>query len=348
MIQRKTILKFYTVLLFAGILACSGNQHKSEKEDVSDHALVTQKIEINAEAKALLKTLNDMGDYANSRNFPSLIKASTVHDELDSNILVVDLRSDEAFADGHIKNAVNVAFSDLPSYFKNDINPESYDKIVLTCYAGQIASYATSLLRLDGYNNVYAMKWGMSSWNKHFADESWLEAVASDYQDDLETTENEKATEGDFPKMNTGKTSGEQILQARIDSLFALGAGDALIYAEKVFEDPHAYYVINYDRKDKYDAGHIPGAIRYKPGSTLGIVSEMQTIPSDKNVVVYCNTGQNSGFATAYLRLFGYPAKSLTYGNNGFMYDRMKEQEDSLSWVLFKNEEVNDFPYVKN
>jgi len=203
-------------------------------------------------------------------------------------------------------------------------------------------------LRLAGYNNVYAMKWGMSSWNKYFADESWLEAVASDYQDDLEATENEKATEGDFPKMNTGKTSGKQILQSRIDSLFALGAGDALIYAEKVFEDPHAYYVINYDRKDKYDAGHIPGAVRYKPGATLGIVSEMQTIPSDKNVVVYCNTGQNSGFATAYLRLFGYQAKSLTYGANSFMYDRMKEEKDSLSWTIFSDEEIHDYPYVKN
>ena len=26
---------------------------------------------------------------------------------------------------------------------------------------------------------------------------------------------------------------------------------------------------MNYIRKDKYDAGHIPGAIRYKPKGTL-------------------------------------------------------------------------------
>lgn len=348
MIQRKTILRFYTVLLFAGILACSGNQNKSQKEDVSVQSSVAPKIEINAEAKALLKTLNDMGDYANSRNFPSLIKASTVYDELDSNILVVDLRSEETFADGHIKNAVNVAFSDLPSYFENDIKSGSYDKIVLTCYAGQIASYATSLLRLGGYNNVYAMKWGMSSWNKHFAEDTWLDVLSSDHQSELESTENEKASETDFPKMNTGKTSGEEILKARIDSLFAQGYKEAIISAENVFEDPSEYYVINYDRKDKYDSGHIPGAVRYKPGATLGIVSEMQTIPTDKNVVVYCNTGQNSGFATAYLRLFGYPAKSLTFGANSFMYDRMKEEKDSLAWTIFSDEEIHDYPYVKN
>lgn len=347
MIQRKLIFKWLGVLLLAGTFACSGSQNKATQEESSTQVSSAPKIEINSEAKALLNTLNEMGDYANSREFPSMIKASTVHDELDSNILVIDLRSEESFKDGHIKNAVNVAFSDLPSYFKNDIQPADYDKIILTCYAGQIASYSTSLLRLAGYDNVYAMKWGMSSWNKHFADEYWLKSVSSDYQKDLEVTEHEKASEHDFPKLNTGKTQGDQILQTRIDSLFAQGIKDAIISAETVFENPSEYYVINYDRKDKYDSGHIPGAIRYKPGATLGIVSEMETIPVDKTVVVYCNTGQNSGFTTAYLRLFGYPARSLTYGNNSFMYDRMKEQRDSLSWIPFTEEEIHDYAYVK-
>ena len=346
MLQRNSILKLLGVFLLAGLFACSGNQNKTQQEATPVQSGNVPKVEINDEAKALLKTLNEMGDYANSRNFPSMIKASSVYDELDSNILVIDLRSKEAFADGHIRNAVNVAFTDLPSYFESEINPAGYNKIVLACYAGQIASYATSLLRLAGYNNVFAMKWGMGSWNKHFSDE-WFDAVSSDHQDDLELTENEKAPDADFPKMNTGKTSGEQILKARIDLLFAQGYKDVLISAEKVFEDPSEYYVINYDRKDKYDSGHIPGAVRYKPGATLGIVSEMQSIPADKNVVVYCNTGQNSGFATAYLRLFGYHARSLTYGNNSFMYNKMKEQQDSLSWIPFINEEIHDYPYVK-
>lgn len=347
MIQRKTILQLVSVFLLAGMISCAGGQKKTTQEATAVQTTGTSKVEINSEAKALLKTLNEKGDYVNSRDFPSLIKASSVYDELDGNILVVDLRSEEAFADGHIKNAVNVAFTDLPAYFSNDINPSKYDKIVLACYSGQIASYATSLLRLGGYNNVYAMKWGMSSWNKHFGDEYWMEEISSDYQDQLETVENEKGPEEDFPKMNTGKILGKEILQTRIDSLFAEGFRDAIITAEKVFEDPSAYYIINYDRKDKYDSGHIPGAVRYKPGATLGIVSEMQTIPTDKTVVVYCNTGQNSGFVTAYLRLFGYPAKSLTYGANSFMYDRMKEQQDSLSWILFTESEIYDYPYVK-
>ena len=114
MIQRNTIFKWLGIFLLSGTLSCSGSQDKTTEEGNSAQVTTVSKIEINSEAKALLNTLNEMGDYANSRNFPSLIKASTVHDELDSNILVIDLRSDEAFADGHIKNAVNVAFSNLP------------------------------------------------------------------------------------------------------------------------------------------------------------------------------------------------------------------------------------------
>lgn len=346
--QLKSISRFFTFLAFTLLISCSGGQKKSAKEPTKVQDTTPRKAEINQEAKLLLKTLNEMGDYVNSRNFPSLIKPSSVYEELDGNLLIVDLRNEESFADGHIKGAVNVGFSELPDYFTNDIKPFEYDKIVLVCYAGQIASYATSLLRLAGYGNVYAMRWGMSGWNPHFAEDSWLDAVSSDYQDELETTDHEKAATGDFPKLGSGITNGDELLQARIDSLFAEGVSGALVLANEVFEDPSNYYIINYDRRDKYESGHIPGAIRYKPNATLGIVSEMQTIPTDKEVVLYCNTGHNSGFATAYLRLFGYDAKTLTYGNNAFMYDKMKDEESTLSWLPFTEAEIHDYPYVTN
>ncbi|WP_340111620.1 rhodanese-like domain-containing protein [Maribellus mangrovi] len=347
MIKIKPILRFFSLVAFVVSLSCSGGQKKTEQTSTSVNE-TTPKVEINTEAKLLLKTLNEMGDYANSRDFPSLIKPSSVYEELDGNILILDLRSESAFDDGHIKGAVRVDFSDLPAYFTNDIKPFEYDKIVLACYAGQIASYAASLLRLAGYGNVYAMRWGMSGWNQHFAEDSWLANVSSDFQDQLETEDHDKAPLTDFPQLNTGLSSGDEILQQRIDSLFAAGYSDALIHADDVFEDPEHYYTINYDRRDKYESGHIPGAIRYKPGGTLGIVSEMQTIPVDKEVVLYCNTGHNSGFATAYLRLFGYDAKTLTFGNNAFMYDKMKEEESSLSWLPFTEAEIHDYPYVQD
>lgn len=345
----KTISQLIAVSLVSFIVSCSGGGNKAKQaESGSSTQVKSETVQVNAESQKLLKYLEESGDYVNGRNFPSLIKASSVFKELDGKIKIIDLRNTGAFAKGHIKGAVNVDFSQIPNYFTNVIKPFEFDKIVMVCYDGQISSYATSLLRLMGYGNVYAMRWGMSSWNKDFAKDSWFYNVSSKFADKLELTENARGTAFGFPSMNTGKSTGTEIMTARFNNLFAAGSSDIFVTADEVFGQPQNYYTINYDRKDKYDAGHIPGAVRYKPNGTLGIISEMETIPADKNVIVYCGTGHNSGFVTAYLRLFGYNAKTLIYGNNAFMHDKMVTDKTKLSWLPFTEAEVENFPYVKN
>lgn len=344
----KIISQFLPILAFTLFVSCSGNSDKNKQTEKSAPVEAKAKpVEVNAEAKALLDYLVEMGDYVNGRNFPSLIKATSVYEELDKNNLIIDLRKPDAYANGHIKGAVNVEFGNLPNYFSNDIKPFEYDRIIVVCYSGQTSSYSASLLRIMGYGNVYAMRWGMSAWDKNLAKDAWLDAVSSEYENKLETTVNEKAAPVDFPNMNSSESSGEAILTTRFNALFAAGFPEAIIKAEKVFEQPDKYYIINYDRRDKYEAGHIPGAIRYKPNGTLGIISEMQTIPNDKQVVVYCGTGHNSGFVTAYLRLFGYDAKTLIFGNNAFMYNNMVENKSTLSWLPFTDAEIGAYPLVK-
>ncbi|MDP2338613.1 MAG: rhodanese-like domain-containing protein [Bacteroidota bacterium] len=345
----KTINQIIAIILVLFLISCSGSGNKTKQANTATSVQEkSEPVKINPEAQMLLKYLEETGDYVNSRNFPSLIKASSVNEELAGNIKIIDLRNSGAFSKGHIKGAVNIDFSQIPNYFTNVIKPFEFNKIVMVCYDGQISSYATSLLRLMGYGNVYALRWGMSSWNKEFAKDSWFYNVSSKYEDKLELTENERAVSADLPLMNTGKLTGAEIMAERFKILFAAGSSDIFITADEIFEQPQNYYTINYDRKDKYDSGHIPGAVRYKPNGTLGIISEMETIPADKNVIVYCGTGHNSGFATAYLRLFCYNAKTLIYGNNAFMHDKMVTDKTKLSWLPFTDAEVGDFPYVKN
>ncbi|HAX92796.1 MAG TPA: hypothetical protein DCY25_02415, partial [Bacteroidales bacterium] len=150
-----------------------------------------------------------------------------------------------------------------------------------------------------------------------------------------------------MPELLTGMTAGKEISDVRFGKLFEEGTGEILITADEIFSDPGKYFVINLERKDKYDNAHIPGAVRYKPESTLGFPEVMSTIPFDKTVVVYCGTGHNSAFATAFLRLFGYDARTLRYGNNSFMYDKMIKDRTALSWLPFTLAESNDYPVVK-
>lgn len=344
----KTINQIIAVTLLWTLFACSGGNKPKQAESVASAEIKSATIEINDEAQKLLKYLEESGDYVNGRNFPSLIKASVVNQELSGKIKIIDLRSPAVFAKGHLKGAVNLEFSKIPDYFSNVIKPFEFDKIVLVCKSGQTSGYATSLLRLMGYGNVYAMRWGMSSWNKDFASDSWQDAVSDQFEGKLETNENIRTTLSDFPKMNTGKSTGEEILAARFNALFEAGADEAFITAAKVFEQPENFYIVNFERKDKYDSGHIPGAVRYKTNGTLGIVSEMQTIPTGKEAAIYCGTGHNSAFVTAYLRLFGYNAKTILYGNNSFMHSKMLKDKALLSWLPFTDTEVGNFDYVKN
>ncbi len=340
---------FLSLAVIITIAGCSGNKNKTENKQQMPEPVpeVKKNIVIGEEASLLLKDLADNGDYVKSKEYPSLIKASVVHDNLANNQLVIDLRSSKLFSEGHIKGAVNKKFEELISYFETGIKPFEYDRIILVSEDGQISSYTTSLLRLMGYGNVYSMRWGMSAWNKKYADEGWFKDVSDKYEADLETKVNERPEATGMPDLNTGMKTGAEVGAARFKKLFEEGTGNILITADEVFSNPQKYYIINFERKDKYEDGHIPGAVRYKPESTLGYVDEMASIPTGKTVVVYCGTGHNSGFATAYLRLFGYDARTLKCGNNSFMYDKMIKERSALSWLPFTAAETNNFDVIK-
>ncbi len=348
--QRKNITSILiAVLVFVSVSSCSSDK-AGNKEALAPTKEITTKVvkpKVDKETQLLLDDLEENGDYVNSRLFPSLIKGASVSDGSETNTYVIDIRSADAFAKGRLKGSVNVKFSDLPDFLINDIKPFEYNRIVMVSNDGQFAAYTTSLLRLMGYGNVYALRWGMSGWSMTFAETGWLAGCSSEYQSALETVINDKPGASGMPILATGLSSGEEIGTKRFKDLFNEDPANVMIDAALVFANPSDYYIINYDRRDKYESGHIQGAVRYKPGATLGIINEMATIPAGKTVVVYCGTGHNSGFVTAYLRLFGYDARTLRYGNNGFMHEKMKAEKATLSWLPFSQNDIDNFEVIK-
>jgi rhodanese-related sulfurtransferase len=340
----KSIAGLLVLLLFAG---CTGKKVENKPAASVSSSVESAPVAIGTETSLLLKDLEENGDYVNSQVFPSLIKASIVQESLGGNILVIDLRRKMDYSAGHIKGSVNKEFGELPVFFETGIKPFAFDKIIMVCEDGQVSSYTTCLLRLMGYGNVYAMRWGMSAWNSKYANEGWLSGVSGKFEGSLEKIVNEKPAAKGMPELNTGMGTGAEIGTSRFSKMFAAGTSNILVTADEVFTDPSKFFVINLDRKDKYDDGHIPGAMRYKPEATLGFADEMATIPADKPVVVYCGTGHNSGFATAFLRLFGYDARTLKYGNSSFMYDKMVSQKADLSWMPFSTSDINNFEIVR-
>ena len=346
--MKMRLIRASLLFLSIVIVSCSGNRNENKQvAEETKSVAVKPAVSVGKETSLLLKDLEENGDYVNSQVFPSLIKASIVHENIGKNQLVVDIRDSKAFKSGHIKGAVNKNFKDLPAWFETGIKPFEYDRIILVCDDGQLSAYTTCLLRLMGYGNVFAMRWGMSGWNPALAKEGWLKGLSGKYESKLDTVVHEKQDPVKMLEISTGLATGAEIGAARFKKVFEEGTEKVLISADEVFSNPSSYYIINFERKDKYEDGHIPGAFRYKPDATLGFPEEMGSIPADKTVVVYCGTGHNSAFATAYLRLFGYDARTLKYGNNSFMYDRMVAKKTALSWLPFTSADVNNFETLK-
>ncbi len=253
---------------------------------------------------------------------------------------IIDIRTESWFEYGHIKNAANVKSENLLTYFESTINPSDFDKIVMVCYSGQSASYFSSLLRLAGYDNVYSMKWGMSSWREDFANNSWNKNIKNDYASKLETTEKAKPELGSHPILNTGKTEAKDILRARLETLFATPYKDFIIKSLDIFETPDSYYIVNYWDQEKCE-GHIPGALHYTPNASLN--KDLLTLPIDQKIVIYEATGQKAAYIVAYLNVLGYDTGNLAYGENSFMNDLLKKNGKDA----FTKKEINMFPVIE-
>jgi len=263
-------------------------------------------------------------DFVNS-DMPTIIAADEVKTLNETNqVYIIDIRAAADFTAGHIKNAHNVAMADLLTHIEG-VNLTSYTKVAVVCYTGQTAGFAASLLRIMGYDKVYSMKWGMCSWNSFFASR-WNTAIASGnaYQAQFTATETAKNAKGTLPVLSTGKTTGLEILKARVNALLAEGFTPASVNTTTLFGNLSGYYVVNYWTAAQYaDPGHIPGATQYTPKESVKYATDLMTLPTDKPVAVYCFTGQTSAFLVAYLRLLGYDAKSILYGANAMIYDIM-------------------------
>src|SRR5664279_2071899 len=213
---------FLVLICLFSLSGCKGKKQESKPEVVNEVAK-PMPVTIGNETALLLKDLKENGDYVDSKAYPSLIKASIVQESLGKNILIIDLRSQKQFSEGHIKDAVNKKFEDIPTYFETGIKPFEFDKIIMVSDDGQLSAYTTCLLRLMGYGNVYSMRWGMSAWNEKFAKEGWLSGVSGKYEEKLENKVNDRPAALSMPDLRTNLSSGPEIGNARFRKLFAEG-----------------------------------------------------------------------------------------------------------------------------
>ena len=226
---------------------------------------------------------------------------------------ILDIRTAEAFAQGHIQGAKNIPFANILTEAANS----GAKPILMVCYTGQTACYATSLLRLYGYSETQALKWGMSGWNSATAG-SWNNSIGNIAEGNPNWTYASEPAVNVFknPTISSFSTDGSEILRKRIEQVVA--DGFKTVKGADVLGNPSDYFINNYFGTADYTSfGHIAAANRINP--FLLVDNTYLAIDPDINakIATYCYTGQTSAVLTAWLRVLGYDAYSLTFGMNG-------------------------------
>lgn len=91
----------------------------------------------------------------------------TVKNRLDDgeNLLLIDVREESEFADGHIANAIHLS----KGIIERDIEakcPETETELILYCGGGYRSALAAYNLTLMGYRKVLSMDGGIRSWRE--------------------------------------------------------------------------------------------------------------------------------------------------------------------------------------
>ena len=253
---------------------------------------------------------------------PRTIEAAGLYENLndgdaENDPYIISLHSAEDYAKGHVPGAVNMDVKTLFTIENLATIPPDKDVVVI-CYTGQTASQTTAALNMLGYE-AYSLLHGMSSWTTDpevFVKRFNPETHTADYTIDTEAHEPGGPYELPTPlaasvvgAAEAYFSGGPKTIQAA-DLYENLNDGDAE-------NDP---YIISLRSAEDYAKGHVPGAVNMDV-KAMFTAENLATIPSDKDVVVICYTGQTASQATAALNMLGYEAYSLMFGMSSWTSD---------------------------
>ena len=79
--------------------------------------------------------------------------------------VVLDLRSAEAYARGHIVNARNIPYDEFDAGSKKIARYKNHP-VVAVCDSGTTSTKAVDALRKTGFESTYGLKGGMAAWGQ--------------------------------------------------------------------------------------------------------------------------------------------------------------------------------------
>ncbi len=307
----KKLSLFFIGLLFVPVMFLTSCDRGDDPQDNS--AVATPKFTLMKEY--MVQNSRDVNNILTNPDGEKFVVGAPADADLNTFLNtyhIVDIRSEATFNAGHIESAVNRTLGQLLDEAASATKP-----MLIVCYTGQTACYATALLRLYGYSHTKALKWGMSGWNPATAG-SWNSNIGDIAQNSVNWTYSAAPSNTTYsdpePQFTINSSDGEALLKNRVETVLADGLKG--VNGSDVLENPGNYFVNNYFSEADYSGfGHIANAYRINPFTLSD--GTYKNLDPDRKVVTYCYTGQTSAVLSATLNVLGYDAYSLKFGMNG-------------------------------
>jgi len=220
----------------------------------------------------------------------------------DTSFLLIDIRSAEDYAKGHIKGAVNIPFAKVGEY----LDKLPADKpIIEYCYTGQTAGQTVAIM------NMYGLK--AKSLNLGFTT-GWV--GKNNFPVDTTPVEFKAATNVAKPDPAIAKILKDYYTNLPAD-VHKIASKDL----QAKIDAGEAMQIVDLRSAEDYAKGHIKGAINI-PFKEVN--KHFAEFAKDKPVYLYCYTGQTAGQTVAVLNVLGIKAYSLHAGFDlGWTADKM-------------------------
>jgi len=237
----------------------------------------------------------------------------------DPSYQIVDVRSAEHFALGHIDGAINIPFQTIA----DDASLAKLDpakKIVVVCYTGETSSMTTMVWGMLGYD-TRALLFGMSGWvaDKAIVGLDIPSGAAAGYP----TTNVPTLTTRTYcaPRLEGRYASGASAIKGQTKAYFAKGLAPVMtatqVQAVVASKDPR-YQIISVRETADYATGHIDGAVNLVWSD---LANQLNKLDSEKTTIVYCYTGNLGGEDAMLLNLMGYEAYNMMSGMSSWNAD---------------------------
>jgi rhodanese-related sulfurtransferase len=195
--------------------------------------------------------------------------------------VIIDVREVAEYEAGHVPGAINIPIREVAKNL--ELIPADMP-VVIYCASGHRASIAVASLRMLGYDNVRGFPGGWKAWSDA-GEEGSTEATIGEPVEAKEVSADMLAAVDGF-------------LSAIPEGFYSIGTVDRLADAVDA-----GAFLVDVREPTETAEGVIPDALEL-PIRT--VVANLDQIPTDQQVIVYCASGWRAGMTLTALQMLGY------------------------------------------